>query len=208
MMLADIKSAIEILKNEQKVFHSEADFQFSLAWQLQKILPNAKIRLEYCPIFDQDMHIDIYVIDGEQSFPIELKYKTRKIKQIVDGEQYNLKNQSAQDIGRFDFLFDISRIEKVKALDSQFETGYAIMLTNDSAYWKQPSLKDTVDVAFRIHEGKIVSGKLSWAENAGNGTTKGRAPFELQGEYRMTWLPYSSLDADYGDFKYCLIEVI
>ena len=206
--MTDINNDIEILKTSNKVFHSEADFQFSLAWELHKILPNAKIKLDYCPIFDKDMHIDIYVIDGEQSFPIELKYKTRKIEQPIDGEQYNLKNHGAQDIGRFDFLFDIHRIEKAKALDPKFKAGYAIMLTNDSLYWKHPSSKETVDAAFRIHEGKTVMGKLSWTENAGNGTTKGRPPFELQGEYHMAWLPYSSLNTNYGDFKYCLIEVI
>ena len=208
IMTATIKKAIEELKSKQKVFHSEADFQFSLAWELQKILPDAKIRLEYSPIFDGDMHIDIYIVDGEKSYPIELKYKTRKIIQIIDGEQYNLKNQSAQDIGRFDFLYDINRIEKVKALDRKFASGYAIILTNDSAYWKVPSVGNAVDAAFRIHEGKTVTGNLSWAENAGVGTTKGRDPFELYGEYRMTWLPYSTINANYGEFKYCLIEVI
>lgn len=208
MTAKDIKSAIETLKSKQKVFHSEADFQFSLAWELQKILPNAKIRLEYCPIFDGDMHIDIYIVDDGKSYPIELKYKTRKITQVIDGEQYNLKNQSAQDVGRFDYLYDINRIEKVKALDPKFTSGYAIILTNDSAYWKAPNFKNTVDAAFRIHDGKTVTGHLSWGENAGVGTTKGRDPFELFGEYRMTWLPYSTINANYGDFKYCLIEVI
>ena len=73
MTAKDIKSAIETLKSKQKVFHSEADFQFSLAWELQKILPNAKIRLEYCPIFDGDMHIDIYIVDDGKSYPINVK---------------------------------------------------------------------------------------------------------------------------------------
>lgn len=208
MTVTDIKKAIETLKSKQKVFHSEADFQFSLAWELQKILPNAKIRLEYCPIFDKDMHIDIYIIDGEKSYPIELKYKTRKLAQVIDKEQYNLKDQSAQDVGRFDFLYDINRIEKVKSLDPEFAAGYAIILTNDSAYWKAPNFKNTVDAAFRIHEGKTVTGVLSWAESAGLGTIKGRDSFELLGEYWMNWFEYSTVNANYGDFKYCLIEVI
>ena len=34
---------------------------------------------------------------------------------------YNLKNQFAHDIGRYDFLYDISRIEKVKNLERMGE---------------------------------------------------------------------------------------
>ena len=123
----DIETAINNLRVNHKIFHSEADFKFSLAWELQKILPDAKIRLEYCPLFDDSMHIDIYVLDEGHSYPIELKYKTKEIKMPIDGEHYNLKNQFAHDIGRYDFLYDISRIEKAKTLDENFELGFAII---------------------------------------------------------------------------------
>ena len=203
-----IEMAINNLKVSHKIFHSEADFQFSLAWELQKILPNAKIRLEYCPIFDDNMHIDIYVIDEGYSYPIELKYKTKEIKVPNDGEQYNLKNQFAHDIGRYDFLYDISRIEKAKALDENFESGFAIILTNDSAYWSSPYTKNTVDASFRIHEGRTITGSLSWGEKAGNGTTKGREEsIELIGNYKITWVPFSNIEAPHGEFRYCMIEV-
>ena len=92
MTTENIKYAIEQLKNTQKIFHSEADFQFSLAWQLQKILPNAKIRLEYCPALAPDMHIDIYILDEQGSHPIELKYKTKRTIVTDNFEVFNLKN--------------------------------------------------------------------------------------------------------------------
>ena len=204
-----IEMAINNLKVSHKIFHSEADFQFSLAWELQKILPNAKIRLEYCPIFDNNMHIDIYVIDDGHSYPIELKYKTKGISKSINGEHYNLKNQSAHDIGRYDFLYDISRIEKAKVLDENFESGFAIILTNDSAYWSAPYTNNTVDYAFRIHEGKMLAGSLSWGEKAGNGTNKGREDsIELIGNYKTTWLSFSNVGVPCGEFRYCLIEVI
>ena len=77
MNLLDIQTAINNLKQKHKIFHSEADFQFSMAWELQQILPDAKVRLEYCPPFAREMHIDIYVIDENRTYPIELKYKTK-----------------------------------------------------------------------------------------------------------------------------------
>lgn len=203
----DIETAINNLRVNHKIFHSEADFQFSLAWELQKILPDAKIRLEYCPLFDDSMHIDIYVLDEEHSYPIELKYKTKEIKMPIDGEHYNLKNQFAHDMGRYDFLHDISRIEKAKTLDENFELGFAIILTNDSAYWSAPYINNTVDAAFRIHEGQSITGSLSWGEKAGKGTTKGRDPFELRGSYKTTWLPFSNIGIPRGEFRYCMIEV-
>ena len=203
-----VETAINNLKCHHSIFHSEADFQFSLAWELQKILPNAKIRLEYCPIFDDNMHIDIYVVEKGRSYPIELKYKTKQIKVPVDGEQYNLKNQFAHDIGRYDFLYDISRLEKVKALDKNFESGFAIILTNDSAYWSAPYINNTVDSAFRIHEGQTITGRLSWGEKAGVGTTKGRDTLDLLGCYNTTWIPFSDIGIPHGEFRYCLIEVL
>ena len=203
-----VEIAINNLKGSHKIFHSEADFQFSLAWELQKILPDAKIRLEYCPSFDKDMHIDIYVLDEGHSYPIELKYKTKEVETDIDGEHYELKNQFAHDIGRYDFLYDISRIEKAKALDENFKSGFAIILTNDSAYWSVPYTDNTVDASFRIHEGRTITGSLSWGEKAGSGTTKGRKDsIELIGSYQTAWVPFSDIGISCGEFRYCLIEV-
>lgn len=207
MTYTHIEKAIGELKLKQKIFHSEADFQFSFAWELQKQLPTAKIRLEYCPQFDLDMHIDLYIIDGIYSYPIELKYKSKKIEICYNDEFFNLKNQGAQDLGRYDFLYDISRIEKIRNGDSRFRAGYAIMLTNDSSYWSVPSLKNTIDSAFRIHEGRSVSGEIFWGDGAGLGTTKGRDPFVIQGQYKMKWLPFSTFDHKNGVFQYNVVEV-
>ena len=202
-----IETAMNNLKIKHQIFHSEADFQFSLAWELQKILPDAKIHLEYCPLLDDSMHIDIYVLDEGHSHPIELKYKTKELKAPIGSEYYNLKNQFAHDIGRYDFLYDISRIEKMKTICDDFASGFAIILTNDAAYWSSPCTNHTVDAAFRIHEGRFIAGCLSWSQKAGAGTTKGRHPFELNGSYKTTWLPFSDIGIPRGEFRYCMIEV-
>ncbi len=209
MTTENVKYAIEQLKNTQKIFHSEADFQFSLAWQLQKILPNAKIRLEYCPAFAPDMHIDIYVLDEQGSYPIELKYKTKRTIASDNFEVFNLKNHGAQDLGRYDYLFDVNRVERMKSLDPKFVSGYAIILTNDSGYWTPPVYKDTIDSAFRIYEGRNITGTLSWGEGAGIGTIKDRDSFHLSGQYQINWLPFSDVSVNMGSgvFNYCLLEV-
>lgn len=204
-----ITTAIESLKNKHKVFHSEADFQFSLAWELQTILPDAKIRLEYCPPFAREMHIDIYVIDKDGTYPIELKYKSKKLETIVDNEYFKLKNHSAQDNGRYDYLYDISRVERIKMLDNDFNGGYAIMLTNEPSYWKNTVTSKTVDADFRIHEGRVVNGVLAWADNASVGTIKGRTePINLIGQYNIHWDTYSNIpDTVNGLFRVCIVSV-
>ena len=210
MLSRDIELAIKSIQNKQKIFHSEADFQFSLAWELQRILPNAKIRLEYCPPFAREMHIDIYVIDEDGSYPIELKYKSKTVETIVDNEYFKLKNHGAQDLGRYDYLYDIWRIERMRKLDKDFRAGFAIMLTNEPAYWKAPLSKNTVDSAFRIHDGRIISGSCAWGANVSSGTSKNREePIVFEGTYTIQWNPYSDLDViSNGQFKICTIEVI
>lgn len=209
MKLKHIQNAIETLKIKQKIFHSEADFQFSLAWELQKLLPYAKIRLEYCPPFAREMHIDIYVIDEDGTYPIELKYKSKTIETISDNEYFKLKNHGAQDTGRYDYLYDIWRIERMKKLDKNFKAGYAVMLTNDASYWKIPISNKTVDSAFRIHEGRVIGGSLTWGENVGIGTSKNRTnPIDFIEQYVIHWDTYSQISNEFnGLFKLCLIEV-
>ena len=104
----DIDLVLKELSGERKLFHSEADFQFALAWKIQQKYTDAKVRLEYCMNLNkQAMHIDMVVFLGEKIIPIELKYKTIRCDEInIDGETYILKNHGAQDMGRYDFVKD------------------------------------------------------------------------------------------------------
>lgn len=76
----DIKLVIDKLRNKRKIFVSERDLQLEMALTIKKLYPNAKIRFEYCPSFDLNMHIDILVIIDSKWYPVELKYKTRGCK--------------------------------------------------------------------------------------------------------------------------------
>lgn len=88
--------------------------------------------------------------------PIELKYKTKLTRTMGNGENILLKAQSAQDCGRYDFLYDIQRMEGIKESSYPTEKAYAVMMTNDSGYWnrsnKTGTAIPTVDDEFRIHK--------------------------------------------------------
>lgn len=87
--------------------------------------------------------------------------------------------------------------------------GYALFLTNESTYWKQSKTEDAVDKEFRIHEGIILSGKLSWGTNTGDGTKKNREePLNLNNTYAIHWKDYSNFeDKKNGQFRYVLVKV-
>ena len=201
-----VERALTDLALERQLFHSESDFQHALAWQIHKMFPQASIRLEYKPFPDERMYVDIWSKD--LSLVLELKYHTRGLSVDIAGEYYQLEDQAAQDITRYDFCKDIMRLEKIVQAFPQF-TGYALMLTNDSAFWK-PSLRNNpVDEAFRLHEGRVLASELKWSQRAGSGTTAGRSePLSLRGSYALHWNEFSNLDVyGYNRFRYLLVEI-
>ena len=125
----DMDLIVNKLKQKRKIFVSEADFQLEVAWVIKENYPDAKIRLEYPPSFDLNMHIDILVIMNNKWYPIELKYKTKGCKKIIDDEIFVLKNHSAKDVNSYLYLKDIMRIEKIRDNAKEFDTGYTMFIT-------------------------------------------------------------------------------
>jgi len=60
----DLVAALSALAERRPVFHSERDFQHSLAWQIQLSCPEAQIRLEPRP--RRGIHLDLLVRVGER----------------------------------------------------------------------------------------------------------------------------------------------
>lgn len=206
----DLLSVIKKLSTERVVFHSEADFQFALAWAIKQKYNDAKVRLEYGMLCNnQHIHIDIVVFMDDKMIPIELKYKTvNKTKaKSVDGESYSLKNHGAQDNGRYDFIKDINRIETILKENGNSDCGYSIMLTNDHLYWDKPrGSKETISDKFRIHNGAIITKERKWVHNPSKGTIKGReSAIDLKGEYNMFWNKYYESD-EFGEFRFIIVE--
>lgn len=205
--MLSIDALMATLAGRRRIFHSEADFQHALAWQLHEAAPDTKIRLEVDAFPDQDRRraLDIWLpVDG---IAIELKYVTRKLELDHDGESFALRTHRAQDTRRYDFLLDIQRLEAMRS--NGCRVGYAVLLTNDSSYWTVPVVRDTQDADFRIHEGRNISGELAWAERAGPGTVKGReSPINLRGSYPLSWQDYSTFHGrPYGMFRYLAVTV-
>lgn len=198
------------LATKRPVFHNEADFQHALAWEIREQYPEAKIRLETkVHGADTKVYLDILVQNEDQRYAIELKYKTRTLTYMAGDEEIRINNQGAQDTGRYDVLKDIQRLEQMVAADV-VDKGYLIFLTNDASYYSDPGIeKYTVDRDFRIHEGRLVSGTLAWAEQTGAGTMKGREePIRLEGEYRLRWARYSQIgESPSGEFRYLCLPV-
>lgn len=204
----DINRCLFSLQKKRPIFHSEADFQFALSWEIKSHYPDANVRLEYCPSKSSNMHIDILVFYRNETIPIELKYKTAKLEFGLGNELFNLKNHGAQDLGKYDCLKDIQRLENLSSLLIGFSKGYTVWLTNEASYWNPPSRKNTVYEAFSIHQSAQKHGRMEWLPHAGAGTIRGReTPIFLNGTYIINWKCYSDIGCKNGIFKYATLTI-
>lgn len=234
------EKSLNDLKTERKIFHSEDDLKLSLALKLKENNPKLNIRLEK-PI-DIEMidrsdkksivraPIDMILIDeNNHTYPIELKYKTKKLSTIYNGETFNLTKHGAADIGRFSFRKDIYRIEKYKTNSDNCPRGYVLIVTNDKSYFQDNVFdKNNLDKHFSFHDGflinkidsgwnyeKINQNKYSFTDKniwvnqqlKIHWTYKKELFYklDLQKDYRVKWNEYSKIENN--EFKYCLIEI-
>ena len=209
MTLAKFLDHLKGLSGRRPIFHSEADFQLAFAWYLHETAADSQVRPEFKPFKSENMYLDIWLQTFE--IAIELKYPTRELEVEREGEVFALRNQSAQDTRRYDFIMDIRRLERVVDDSGPARAGFAVLLTNDPSYWEPPQRgwEDTSDAAFRIHEGKVIKGEMDWSEEAAEGAKKGKEkPIKLKGSYDDNWRDYSTLKEEkYGKFRYLVVEV-
>lgn len=207
------------LARKREVFHMEADFQFSLAWQIKENFKDSvDIRMEY-PIeavvdetelkfFQRGRgrpRIDILVQTKGKKIPIELKYlpKTTKVGEGIissTDECFHLRNSTGVSWGRFGFLGDVSRVERIVTLCEDIDEGYAIILTNDKAYEKDPQVGKTC-------EGLGLTGTIGGKfyeriNNKSDKETSGR--LEIKKTYHAVWENYGEYNLG---FRYLLIKV-
>lgn len=127
---------------------------------------------------------------------IELKYKTKKFEFELNGENFSLKNQGAQGWGRYYFVNDIVRLEK---LMEKFEIsqGYAIFLTNDM-YYQSKSKDNTVYFDFSLQNEKTLSGILKLKDEKKIDKT-----LQLKNDYLLNWQQYEPT----YQFQYLIVKV-
>ncbi len=207
--MIDIHATLAELAQRRPMFHSEADFQHAVAWDLHVRFPTAGVRLER-PIRTPKglLHVDLVADFGAYTLVAELKYKTRAVVATLQGEDFALRDHAAQPISRYEFLKDVTRLESIQALRPK-TLCWAILLTNDSAYWFEPKGAAGISADFTLCDGRECSGTLKWGVNTSASTMKGReAALELSGRYRMTWRDYATVAAPrYARFRYLAVEV-
>lgn len=208
--MIDIHEILSILSKQRPIFHSEADFQHAFAWGIHDRLPNASIRLEKPILVDaksKPLHLDFWAEQDGKAIAIELKYKTRRCHHCIANEQFHLANHSAQDIGRYDFIKDIQRLEQIVSSCQNIKVcGYAIFLTNDSTYWTPAPNGQTIDTAFRLNSGRVLYGTLSWGNQASSGTMHQREQaLIIKGKYNLEWREYSRINSEKAEIFCCLV---
>ena len=186
----DLGDALAALAARRPVFHSEADFQFAVAWEVQTLDPSIHIYLETRPI--TGVHLDLaFERDGYYT-AIELKYLTRAWSGDVEGQRYTLTNHSAHDLRRYDVVKDIVRVEKF--IDEKTHAnGAVVVLTNDPAYRRRAAVSSTAnDLAFRIDDGAVLDGIRAWRQPpVGVGE---REDLVLRGRFEAQWTEFSNVE--------------
>lgn len=227
MTLKDqVKSAIEtFLKKIDRWIFNERDLQVQLAFALAR---KHEVHLEYFVpksafggdyIWGNDMYVDIVVAakEGKEFLPVELKFKTRKPEEPIKLRRFEeelsnqdddiIKDQGAQDLGRYGFWKDVRRLELLrKRFKKNIKNGLAIFLTNDESYLNCP-LDGNAPLysEFSMKEGERNKSK-NWT------TTKGRQSswrdscpgFTLDKSYCIEWRKATCSKLD---FWYCIVEV-
>lgn len=184
------------LARRRLVFHSEADLQFALAWEVQTRHPGVEVRLEVPSRTGTGREaLDVLLRwPGGHETALELKYPKASWIAEIEGEPYALPTTSAHDLVRHDIVKDVGRLERwVSAEDHR--DGFVVVVSNDSALWRVPARgARSIDEAFRLHDGAVLTGRREWAEGAGATTIHKRdRPIDLVGKYTARWRAFSAL---------------
>ena len=200
---AALDDVLSRLAARRPLFHSEADFQFALAWQIHELDTEIEVRLESRP--KAGIHLDVELRRDGRTTALELKYLTRRWSGEVAGERFDFAS-GVTDLRRYDVVKDLARVEDYVAARPG-SNGAVVVLASDPIFWKLPDVARaaTADDAFRIHDGAALAGELVWGPTAGPGTTRSReAALVVKGMYPLAWRQYSS---DPLDLRVLVVEV-
>ena len=219
----DVAQIIEDFGNQGVVFQSEAQFQFQLAWELKQRCGNTEVLLEYVSMVSSQsnkrFYTDVIVKEGDQFVAIELKYKTKA--ETING--VSLLEHGATDCGRYDYLWDIKRLQLLKNRNTQNYSyaaslgtcvdAFAVMLTNESKYWEYgrtvKRAENALYYSFCLKHGEPIPNKfLDWAHKqppSENHWTKSRPGFTLDPikTTHFAWEKYGSIPR----MRYVICEI-
>lgn len=190
-----VHRAMDALARKRPIFHSEADFQHALAWEIQTAHPTAALRLEkrvaVRPSIELDLAIDLRGV---------------RLGVEVAGEQFTLST-GADDHARYFAIEDLARLERLVA-EGTIDSGVLVLLTNVANMWEPPASRRRVLYEdFRMHEGHVLVGTMAWGGwGAAGGRPSGASgTVTLTGGYPLAWRNYSAVEDT--RFRYLLISV-
>lgn len=222
MVIKKIRKAFKKLQSKNRFFVSEADFQHAFAMELEKYFPD-NVYCEFPAYVKYDnvekgrlIHIDIMVQDGNDLYPIELKYKTRKIQSTKiycdTGIKINeiLRTHSAQDINAYEFWKDVRRIECLASADSStIAAGVCIMITNDPIYYKSveenKNAGEIIWTDFLLNDGLVTQCEHPKCWNSDAKWTKNYPALDIKNRYKCKWEPFCEVEN--SKFKSLFLEV-
>ncbi len=154
----------------------------------------------------QEMYIDIVISNGEEYVPIELKYKKKELKGKLAlfgqdmGAGVILKNNQAQDFGRYEFWKDVRRIELLVKSFENVQNGIVLFVTNDE-YYKTASVAGTNSVNLAMGDGTGTYHKgtnCCWPFNPLMTDSYKSCPcFKLEDEHDVNWKGYTFSGVDF-----------
>lgn len=165
-------------------------------------------------------YLDLYVKLNEKIYGFEFKYKTKELSVKNSILSFNLKNQGAQDLLRFEFRKDIHRLEYLKYItiddNPKIDIGFAVILSNDSTLYNNIT-KETADKELRFSDDTTIKGgSFKWHPKDDKGAWlkeyKYTMDLKLRNEgYSVKWNTYieikNNLNKKNCIFKYCVVEV-
>lgn len=111
-----LDEVLDAVRGDRPVFHSEADFQHHLAWEIHRRSPDLALRLEVRPDPSLREQVDNLVsAPSGVGTVIELKYLKAAWVGVVGDEAFALRNSGAHDTVRYDVLKDIARVDRFLA---------------------------------------------------------------------------------------------
>jgi len=201
-----IHNVMRLLAEQRPILRSAQDFRLAF----HSVLTDLEIECEVGDAFGSQ--VDVWVEAEKYVMGLELMYNTQEIDLVAGDEVYSLKETCANDQGRRTYLTKVQRLEQL--MDSAKEIGhdfigYAILLTNDHAYWHPSDGAGQHDEAFHIHDGREVHGELEWGSDTSQDIMAGLDdPIYLGGMYEMRWRDYATVSDDtHGQFRYLVTKI-
>lgn len=206
------------MESKSELLFNERDFQIHLAtWLRGSANHYDDVDVEYYVpwqeldnyVWRSELRLDIVVKKDGEYCPVELKYKTRKVKrqisrfdELLNDEVVVMKNQGAQDLGMYDFWKDVRRVELVRNRFERVKSGLAVFLTND-AFYTRGSRATSNNYLFGMVGDATSSTKKHWA-NPESACAKDHPNFDVEKVYDVEW---HNREIDKVVFYYCIVTI-